>query len=179
MDDCGASVGEPTPTGKPSPMVMSFSLTICLALKISVPHSNSTQMVEKPTAVEERTRRTSAAPLTAVSMGNVTRVSTSSLAIPCASVSTVTVGAVKSGKTSIGSWIAVITPLTRKNRVPTRTTSLYLRERFISFENIASPLKFSSGTRIRFYQRFNSVSERARWAQHLSEMPALPDKPLK
>ena len=49
---------------------------------------------------EERTRRTPVAPLTDVSIGKVTSCSTSSGAIPCASVMTTTVGAFKSGKTS-------------------------------------------------------------------------------
>jgi hypothetical protein len=55
-----------------------------------------------PTPVEERTRRTPEAPFNAVSIGKVMSVSTSSGAIPCASAMTVTVGAVRSGKTSTG-----------------------------------------------------------------------------
>ena len=74
---------------------------------MSVPQSNSTQTMEMPCEVEERTRRTPVAPFTAVSTGKVTSVSTSSGAMPCASVSTVTVGAVRSGKTSTGMRQAV------------------------------------------------------------------------
>ena len=55
-----------------------------------------------PTAVDERTRRTPEAPFRAASMGNVTWLSTSVGAMPCASVMTVTVGAVRSGNTSTG-----------------------------------------------------------------------------
>ena len=50
----------------------------------------------------ERTRKTPAVPFIADSMGRVTSASTSSGARPCDSVSTVTVGAVRSGKTSMG-----------------------------------------------------------------------------
>ena len=60
----------------------------------------ATPTTEKPVVDDERTRRTPVAPLTAVSMGNVTRRSTSSGAIPPASVMTTTVGALRSGKTS-------------------------------------------------------------------------------
>jgi sulfite exporter TauE/SafE len=59
-------------------------------------------MVDKPTLVAERTRRTPGAPFNAVSIGKVTRLSMSSGAMPCASVTTVTVGAVRSGNTSTG-----------------------------------------------------------------------------
>ena len=67
-----------------------------------VPQSNSTQATEIPRAVADRTRRTPEAPFTAVSIGNVTRLSISPGDMPRPSVSTVTVGAVRSGKTSIG-----------------------------------------------------------------------------
>ena len=103
---CGAMVGLPTPTGNCSATVMIFSLTICRALKISVFHSNSIQTIEMPADEDERTRRTLVAPLTAVSSGNVTSFSTSSGAMPCASVSTTTVGAVRSGNTSTSIWEA-------------------------------------------------------------------------
>ena len=65
-----------------------------------VPHSNSTHTTENPVVEEERTRRTSVAPLTAVSTGKVTKRSTSSGAMPWASVMTTTVGAFRSGNTS-------------------------------------------------------------------------------
>ena len=67
---------------------------------MSVPQSNSTHTTEKPVVDEERTRLTSVAPLTAVSMGKLTRRSTSSAAMPLASVITTTVGAFRSGNTS-------------------------------------------------------------------------------
>src|SRR6056297_32474 len=95
--------------------LISFSLTICRALKISVPHSNSTQTNENPCEETERTLRTSVAPFTEVSMGNVTKRSTSSEAIPCASVITTTVGEVKSGNTSTSIFMAVLVPITTKN----------------------------------------------------------------
>ena len=67
---------------------------------MSVPQSNSTHTTENPVVDDERTRRTSVAPLTAVSMGKVTVFSTSSGAMPCASVMMTTVGAFRSGNTS-------------------------------------------------------------------------------
>ena len=100
MDDCGPSVGRPTLSGKSSSTVANFSDTICRARYMSVSQSNSTHTTEKPVVDEERTRRTWVAPFTAVSMGNVTSCSTSSAAIPLASVITTTVGAFRSGNTS-------------------------------------------------------------------------------
>ena len=106
-DDTGASTGFSTSAGSSPATVAIFSLTICRAWRMSVPQSNSTHTTEMPTAVAERTRRTPDAPLTAVSIGNVTWFSTSVGAMPCASVMTVTVGAVRSGKTSTGMRVAV------------------------------------------------------------------------
>ena len=77
---------------------------------MSVPQSNSTQITPMPTAVADRTRRTDEAPLMALSIGNVTSDSSSSGAIPCPSARMVTVGAVRSGNTSIGMPRAVQTP---------------------------------------------------------------------
>jgi len=78
--------------------------------------------------VDERTRLTSVAPLTADSIGNVTRVSTSSDAIPCASVIIVTVGAVKSGNTSTGKFSEMDIPATI-NRIAVKSTiSLFCSE---------------------------------------------------
>ena len=100
IDDCGPRVGVSTPGGNWSFIVESFSDTICRAVYTSVPQSNSTQTIEKPVADDERTRRTSVAPFTAVSTGNDTSFSTSSGANPGASVITTTVGAFKSGNMS-------------------------------------------------------------------------------
>jgi len=63
-----------------------------------------------PTAVADRTRRTPEAPFIALSIGNVTNDSISSGAIPWPSVRMVTVGAVRSGNTSIGICRAVHAP---------------------------------------------------------------------
>jgi len=49
-------------------MVVSFSLTICRALKMSVPHSNSIQTIDIHAAEEDLTLRTLVAPFTAVSI---------------------------------------------------------------------------------------------------------------
>ena len=63
--------------------------------------------MENPVVEDERTRRTSVAPFNAVSTGKLTKRSTSSGAIPFASVITTTVGAFKSGNTSTSILTAV------------------------------------------------------------------------
>ena len=77
---------------------------------MSVPQANSTLITDKPTPEELRTACTPVAPLSTDSSGKVTSVSTSSGARPGASVSTVTRGRLRSGKTSIGSCQSVIPP---------------------------------------------------------------------
>ena len=109
----GASTGAVTSSGSWAATGCSRSLTVCRARKMSVPQSKSTHTMLIPCAELDRTRRTPAAPFTAVSTGKVTRLSTSSGASPCASVSTVTVGAVRSGKTSTGSVAATQPPPAR------------------------------------------------------------------
>src|SRR5918995_3730075 len=106
---------------------------------MSIPQSNSTQMTEIPVAVEDRTRRTPEAPLTAVSIGNVTNVSTSSGAIPCASVMIVTEGAVRSGKTSTGILTATIVPPTRTTAAMARTINRFARDQPISLAIMLYP----------------------------------------
>ncbi len=76
----------------------------------SVPQSNSAYTMERPTPEVERTRVTPGMPLSAVSSGKVTSCSTSSGAMPPASVSTVTSGLLRSGNTSTGVRHAVIAP---------------------------------------------------------------------
>ncbi len=138
-DEIGASTGAETPAGRPPATTCSFSATICRARKMSVPHSNSTQTTAIPWAVEERTRRTPVAPLTAVSIGKATRVSTSSGAMPWASVSTVTVGAVRSGKTSTGIRDAVQAPLTRRSPATASTMTRWPRDHAMRLFSIGSP----------------------------------------
>ncbi len=134
--DCGARVGIPAPNGICEVTLISFSLTIWRALKISVPQSNSTQTNEKPCDEEERTLRTSVAPLTAVSMGKVTSRSTSSGAIPWASVITTTVGAVRSGNTSTSMLIAVRVPTTISITEHRSTKYLLFSENFMILSSI-------------------------------------------
>ena len=98
IDDCGPSVGIPAPGGNTDWRAGSFSATACRAAATSVSQSNSTHTTEKPVADELLTRLTPAAPLSDVSTGNVTNCSTSSGAMPGASVMTTTVGAFRSGK---------------------------------------------------------------------------------
>ena len=71
---------------------------------MSVPQSNSTWTTDSPTPDELRTACTPVAPLSADSSGKVISVSTSSGAMPGASVITVTRGRSRSGNTSIGRW---------------------------------------------------------------------------
>ena len=92
--------------GRRSRTSCSFSATICRSTKISVPQANSTHTMLIPIPEADRTRRTFVAPFMADSMGIVTSVSTSSGARPWASVMMVTVGRLRSGKTSIGSCAA-------------------------------------------------------------------------
>ena len=90
------------PVGNWPLVTLRRSETNCRLFRLSVPQSNSTKTMDSPTPELERTRTTPAAPLTAVSMGRVTRDSTSSGARPWASVMMVTVGRLRSGSTSTG-----------------------------------------------------------------------------
>src|SRR5574343_224793 len=88
---------------------------------MSVPQSNSAYTTDNPTPDVERTRVTPGMPLRAVSRGKVTSCSTSSGAMPPASVSTVTMGLLRSGKTSTGVRMAVNTPTAIEMKAPTST----------------------------------------------------------
>ena len=96
---------------------------------MSVSQSNSTHTTEKPVADDERTRRTCVAPLTAVSMGNVTSCSTSSAAMPLASVITTTVGALRSGKTSTSVCPVMYIPPTVSSTAATRMSRRLCNEK--------------------------------------------------
>ena len=69
IDDSGAITGGPTSSGNVPATAASRSLTVCRARRTSAPQSKSTQMTAMPTAVDERTRRTLAAPFSAASTG--------------------------------------------------------------------------------------------------------------
>ncbi|MNT93733.1 hypothetical protein D3C72_2352770 [compost metagenome] len=92
-----------------------------------------------PGAELDLTRRTPVAPFMAVSIGSVTRVSTSSGARPWASASTVTVGAVRSGKTSTGMGNVVQVPQTKRATVRASTTMRLWRAQWM----IRSSMGFS------------------------------------
>ena len=77
----------------------------------------------------DRTRLIDVAPFTAVSMGKVTSLSTSSGAIPLASVIMTTVGAVSSGNMSISIRNVTIVPAIISSRAPASTLSLFLNEK--------------------------------------------------
>src|SRR5260221_498039 len=83
--------------------------------------------MDKPTPEVERTRVTPGIPLSAVSMGKVTSCSTSSGAMPPASVSTVTNGLLRSGNTSTGVRHAVMPPYTNSNAAKASTKSRLCR----------------------------------------------------
>ncbi len=136
IEDCGPSVGLPTFEGNDSLIIASFSDTICLAIYMSVPQSNSTQTTEKPAVEDDLTRLTSVAPFKATSTGNVTSCSTSSGAKPCASVITTTVGAFKSGKTSTSILDAVYTPASISKTAAIKTTKRLSNENLINLFNI-------------------------------------------
>ena len=74
---------------------------------------------------EVRTAWTPLAPLRTVSIGKVTRVSTSSGAIPGASVITTTRGRLRFGNTSMGSCSACQPPYPIRNRANAATSSRF------------------------------------------------------
>src|SRR5690606_27728665 len=106
---------------------------------MSIPQSHSTQTTEQPAVDQDRPRLTLVAPLTAVSQGNVTIRSTSSGAIPLASVMTTTVGAFRSGKTSTSILYATYTPASVNRSEPKRTANLLLRENKMILFSITYP----------------------------------------
>src|SRR5215831_9924539 len=95
---------------------------------MSWPHSNSTHTTARPTAVAERTRRTPDAPLRAASIGNVTTDSISVGTIPRPSTMIVTVGALKSGRTSRGMSRSTNAPHPTNARARAITITRYRRD---------------------------------------------------
>ena len=77
---------------------------------MSAPQPNSTKTMDRPTEETERTRTTPGSPFMAVSSGKETSCSASSGAMPSASVIRVTVGRLRSGKTSTGMRDSVQAP---------------------------------------------------------------------
>src|SRR6056297_133727 len=98
---------------------------------MSVPHSNSMVTTLMPMPVFDRTRRTPPAPFIAVSIGKVTRRSTSSGGMPWASATTVTEGAVRSGKTSIGERRAAQVPQASRNTAAASTSRRLFSDAFM------------------------------------------------
>ena len=119
------------PSGSEPAMVVIFSLTICRARNTSMPQSNSAHTKELPKLEPERTRLTFVAPLRAVSIGKVTRRSTSSDAMPWQSVITTTVGAVRSGNTSTSIFCTAKNPPMTTRMVPIITANLWWREKYM------------------------------------------------
>jgi hypothetical protein len=106
---------------------------------MSVPQSNSTQTSERLMALELRTRRTPAMPVIAVSIGNVTYCSTSSAARPPDSLRTTTVGALSSGKTSIGMSRSVIAVKPSRTAAAMSTRAEWVSENRIRARSMSAP----------------------------------------
>ena len=106
---------------------------------MSSPQSNSTHTIAAPMAVTERTRRTPAAPLSAASIGKVTSDSISSGAIPPPSTRIVTVGAVRSGRTSTGRCAACQPPHASRIAASVRTISLLWSDQRIRASIMSGP----------------------------------------
>ena len=96
--------------GRPCSMAESRSDTSWRARKISVSQLKVTYRKDKPADEVERMDSTPGNPFIAVSSGKVINCSTSSAAIPPASVMIVTVGLLRSGKTSTGVRVRVNAP---------------------------------------------------------------------
>ena len=120
-DAAGAITGAAMSGGREARASCSFSATICRARWASVPQANSTVTIDRPILVAERTRRTPGAPLSAASIGKLTWASTSTGAMPWASVTTVTVGAVRSGNTSTGVRSVSMPPQASSSTAPSTT----------------------------------------------------------
>ena len=99
-----------TLSGNPCSMAESLSDTSWRARKISVSQLKVTYKKDKPAEETERIDSTPGKPFMPVSSGNVINCSTSSAAIPPASVMIVTVGLFRSGKTSTGVRLKVNAP---------------------------------------------------------------------
>src|SRR5438552_1961147 len=88
-------------------------------------------MTAIPTAVAERTRRTPGAPFSADSIGTVTKGSISVGAMPRPSTRMVTVGAVRSGRTSKGTVEIAYPPQTRRATASAITAARLRRDQRI------------------------------------------------
>src|SRR6185503_4129271 len=105
---------------------------------MSVLQPNSAYTTESPIPELERSRSTPGAPLSAVSIGIVTRVSTSSGASPGASVRMVTVGRLRSGSTSTGSRGTRTMPPATINNATSTTRARLRSEKAMMRSNMAS-----------------------------------------
>ena len=139
IDDIGAITGAATLSGNAPRATWIRSATTWRATSGSVSQSNSAHTTEIPIPDELRRRRSPDTPLRLVSMGRVTRVSTSSGAMPCASVITVTVGALMSGRTSTGIRVARIVPYTSTNAPTARAATRLRRDQRISASPMVAP----------------------------------------
>src|SRR5210317_2271370 len=99
---------------------------------MSVPHSNSIKTRDRLTSLTDLNRVTPVTPMSEFSKGMVTRVSTSSGEKPGDSVKIVTVGLVKSGKTSTGSSVAVLMPRIKTTKAKAKIRGLWESENWMS-----------------------------------------------
>ncbi len=109
MELIGPMLGT-VPSGRPSSIEDRRSPTIWRARKMSVFQLKVTYRNDRPALEAERTVSTPGSPFMAVSSGKVMSCSTSSAAMPPASVMTVTVGLLRSGNTSTGVRVSVNAP---------------------------------------------------------------------
>ena len=130
MDELGVIIGEIL-GGSFSFASSSLSATIWRFLKTSVPQSNSACTIEIPAPLDERSRKRPGRPFNTYSMGKVTCTSVSSGANPRASVITVTIGRLRSGKTSTGRCIACHVPIIIRIKAAVSTASLWRKANLI------------------------------------------------
>ena len=126
IEAIGPSCGT-TPAGRRSRTAARRSVTLWRLRQMSLPQSNSTYTSDSPTPDTERTRVTPGMPFIAVSRGKLTSCSTSSGAIPPASVIRVTVGLSRSGKTSTGRRCSPKAPATSSASAAASTNSRLAR----------------------------------------------------
>ena len=137
IEERGASTGGSTASGRLAATMLSFSVTVWRARYGSAPQSKSAQITAIPTAVAERIRRTPEEPLSADSIGMVTSASMSDGAMPWPSTSTVTVGAVRSGRTSTGMRTATTAPQARPIAATAATTRRLRTDQAMSASSIS------------------------------------------
>src|SRR5580704_12076109 len=134
---------------------------------MSLPQANSTNERPRPAVDTDRTRSTLVAPLIAVSIGNSTIDSTSSVASPGAYAKIVTVGRLRSGNTSTSRRWRTTTPRSATAPASQSTTARFASEnRMIRFSIGSLDVEDEAGER--------AESQAARRIRHLKDDPERP-----